>query len=273
MEQPPFKFSAALVPPTGAVYIPPGTAIAITIITSLTARVSRTQLQRLLPSGRIQTDTFPFTHTGSGTPESTIVALSESFILSINVDLSGTNTRRGELFYQLQILRSTGPPAPLVQTLLQNYLTTTQTISYPLSRILDPYEGPARTVTQTPAVPGAGAEWTITVPANQRWRVRAIRMTLVTAAAGVARRVHVLHSRLGVVINEWQSNDDQAVADTRQHQYHPQGFQAAFVSTTIYGDMHNFYAEPLDVISSSTQALNAADQYSAIVLNTERWLS
>jgi hypothetical protein len=73
--------------------------------------------------------------------------------------------------------------------LLQGYVTDTSRLSFPGSPIRSSIEGPGVLRSITGTNPAANAEISETVPTNARWRVHAIRFTLVTDANVANREV------------------------------------------------------------------------------------
>lgn len=113
--------------------------------------------------------------------------------------------------------------------------------------------------------PAAGADWSVTVPGGERWRIQAILATLTTAVAA-ATRVPILELMLDnqKAVRIAPANS-QAASLTNVYQWFPNadvvsvgGFDTVAIPDVLL--------EPGDTIDTSTVAIQAADQWSGILV-------
>jgi len=120
------------------------------------------------------------------------------------------------------------------------------------------------------ANPAAGAEETLAVPVNVMWKIKAIRLQLVTAAVAGNRRVHLVFTTSTTGIIDCFSSVDQIISETKNYTGMILG------SALSLGDDNDIII-PIppdiimvngDTITTETTGLNAGDDFgimSAIV--------
>lgn len=122
---------------------------------------------------------------------------------------------------------------------------------------------------------GVGLEHTVTVPANQMWKILSLRYTLVTAATVGSRRTHVTFGYDTTVLYDVLSSVDQIISQTRKISC----TQIAGAGT--YADDNDIVIPlPVDLIlpsgskiKTSTTNLAAGDNYTECLVNAEVFLS
>lgn len=127
--------------------------------------------------------------TSNRTVATTDHPLSEGWLLGCALFASSGAPRIGQVFVVVDLMRGSGSGATLIQTLAQGYITDTQRLSWPSSPIRSSIDGPGVLRSITGTDPAANVEISETVPTNARWRVHAIRFTLVTDANAANREV------------------------------------------------------------------------------------
>lgn len=132
-----------------------------------------------------------------------------------------------------------------------------------------------------PANPAAGADWKVTVTAGKRWRLYSITSFLSTSAAVATRVAEFLLKSQDV--NIIYRVGDQAGGDGQTANSNLRHVLASCWSNVVRqtggagGQAYNAYPLPVieliggDTIGSFTSSIQAADQWSAIVLQVEEW--
>lgn len=113
--------------------------------------------------------------------------LTEGFLLSMSCKALQATTR-GQTFVRAFITNpGLGGNQPSYM-LMADYVTQQMAPGYPNGRVTMPSEGPGNITQVTGSTPAAGANWSLQVPANSRWRVITTSAVLFTDAV-VGNRV------------------------------------------------------------------------------------
>lgn len=222
----------------------------------------------------------PFTVTLAPASNRTVVTkqvvLAEGYLLSM-ASLATVAATRGQTFVRATLVRGAGNAPQPSQVLFADYVTTAFGAAFPNGRAVSPVEGPGFVRTFLAANPPAGADWTITIPSNARWKIRAWS-ALLTASATVANRQVVLTAGGG------GGNGFLAPALTNVTAGQAATFSAAPLSTytgvlplfqilPLPGDL--FLSGATGILQSfgvSTTGLQVGDQWSNISVVIEEWL-
>jgi hypothetical protein len=210
----------------------------------------------------------------AGAQQTVSLGLPEGYLLSVAVS-SSTATKRGATFVRAWVQHGSigGAGIHPAMLLLADYVTQFASIGWPLGRVLYPTEGPGIGVDVAVGSPGAGADWTVAVPAASRWRVSSWSAQLVTSAAVATRIPRVVILSTGAVI-VWQSAPQQGVpaSQTVVVSSSPTQVQSVVDTNTLNLPLPSpcilFPGQTLKVV---TAAIQAADQWSSIVIATEQW--
>jgi len=121
--------------------------------------------------------------------------------------------------------------------------------------------------------PAANVEVTETVPTNARWRLRALRVALVTAAAVANRRVHFVVDDGATILYDLAAADLQTAGLTRNYNAVEDGFQRTTQDSEIYVPIP---AQAMLFqgwrVRTLTTLLQAADDFGAPQLDVEEWI-
>lgn len=115
--------------------------------------------------------------------------MAEGFLLSVSCK-AAIATTRGQTFVRLFLnpkALGAGQPGYM---LMADYVTTAMAPGHPNGRVVAPSEGPGNVVGVQLGIQPNGADWTLSVPTNARWRVMSILAALQTTAGGVARQLN-----------------------------------------------------------------------------------
>lgn len=199
--------------------------------------------------------------------------LTEGFLLSVQVFSEPPALIRGQTFVYLEIGRQVGASFTGYWTLLQDYLAAGQSLSWPGSRIIQSIEGPGWTHSVAVTQPAAGADWTVTIPTNARWRFMSGAAQLVTSAA-VANRVTEFNPNDSVPATMGIGTPNQTVpaSQTVQICYSPSVPTAVANITDVVCLATPVVSLAGYVLKSRSTNLQAADQYSNVNLEVEEWI-
>lgn len=188
-------------------------------------------------------------------------------------------SRRGQLYGELTIQRGNEGEESIIQVLSTGYIYTGRNLFWPPGFAEGYTDGPGLLRALTGTDPGVGAEILETVPTNARWRLRAMRIRLVTSGVGGARTVVVIvDDGTGVVgtipLYHFPSPATQAISLTRDYWFHsagqtPTAFTAARITIPTPEEVMLFQGFR---INTFTDALDGADNYAAPQLYLEEWI-
>lgn len=199
------------------------------------------------------------------------LSLVEGYLLSIQC-LGQVNTKRGRCFVAVNLsAQQSGTPASFL--LISDYLSILHQATWPGGEFIAAVESNGWSQSLQVGNPAAGADWSVSVPTNQRWRIESLVATLVTAVA-VANRVPTFIIDDGVNILFQVDAIAAEVASTTK-------VYALAAGQTAATGAGNTISLPLPGpqflttgwrVRSSTAAIQAADQWSGISLNVETWV-
>ncbi len=200
--------------------------------------------------------------------------LPECYLLSVSIDgASGTTILVGQAFVNAGITRR-GPGLTRYAQLFAGNVASGADLGWPGGPQRSAMEGPGWIHSLQVANPGAGADWTFTVPALARMRLDSFNAVFTAAVAVANRQVQLTvddgsntmwtddlsaNITAGQTINVavTQTNVPTGVVTTTLHMVIPPGLILA----------------PGWRLRAVTGAIQAADQWSAIWLNLEEWIS
>jgi hypothetical protein len=217
--------------------------------------------------------------TGSGNRESVRARVGPGYVLYCIPTLTGGTPAVGDVEVLVEVLQSDSSTGPVVYQALHGSVT---------AKGYFPYADVANTVTVTGSItpastvpvivttaiasPAAGAEWTTTVPANEVWELMSIRCQFVSSATAATRSVRFVTDDGTNIITRMGSDKSQTAGNTLLYN----AFR--FVNPFTPADLSN-YPIPLPWIFlaagyriySATGAIQATDQYSAIVISYRKY--
>jgi len=117
-----------------------------------------------------------------------------------------------------------------------------------------------------PTAPAAGSEWTTTVPANKIWEILAIHYHLATSATVASRIPKVSFTDGTSQIAECRTVSSQLASLTYEHTLSPNTPVLTLVGGLVGGPIPKLVLNAGAVISSTTDLIQAADQYSQVVI-------
>lgn len=225
--------------------------------------------------GLIHPLTFQFS-LGSGTRlfTNTRFQLMEGWLLSLDVVQTVTTNQGTWSYATVGLQRAPFGATQQYQTLVAGYVDDTVGMSYPESVIQRTTDGAGVPVQQIPSNPGAGADFSLSVPVGARWRIIAFRGTLTTAVAVANRDVSLTYNNGATVLAESPSGLVLAASSANTYCY----FDGATLNTTAFNGRtvaplpSNCFLQRGFSIQTATTGIQAADQWSGITLIVQEWL-
>lgn len=218
---------------------------------------------------------FAFTHTPNtnSTSKKTLEKFGEGWLLNVDVIVTGGAPSASACFVLLTIQRGFTGAVQELALLNQGYVTTTQRLPYPpvpvASSTSVTANGTARIVVGS--VPAAGAEVSEAVPAGKTWRLLALHVNLTTSAAVANRNPGFeIQDGLGNVVFSYNTGFNIAASGSCD-------LMGGLAINYGVDSFATHYAIPIPafllpagaLIKTKTGAIQAADQYTAPILNVE----
>lgn len=141
----------------------------------------------LRPDNTIARINFTHTPSSSRVAATTIVSLSEGWLLGLTVRASAGAPAFGQVWANLELGNSLGATFAVDQTLGYGFLTANTPFAWLASVNTLPLDGPGNLRSITGTTPAAGAEISETAPTGARWKLLAIRSQLVCSATVATR--------------------------------------------------------------------------------------
>lgn len=235
---------------------------------ALRSRFLRSNDGELVPSG----DTIALT--SNRLLNTTDVQLAIGFPLNVQVFAQAGTPTVGQCFVQVQIVYGDGAAAFPLATVLQGYVTTTQSLSWPGSPIVNSLEGSGALINRSLANGGPGVDPGFVVPVNTRWSVIGYRGDFTTSAAAGTRNPTVTYNDLTALFARSTSAAAQGPGTTFSYQW-----MASFGSKVV--DSNNVFSLSLPLpselaaawqIGFLTGGILVGDQWTGIEMAAREWL-
>src|SRR3990167_10849827 len=193
------------------------------------------------------------------------------YILSIFVVPITADVRHGEVYVNTRILDTKDNFA--MASNISGYITAHHPRFYPFDTMDDSVIPDGALTSVTGTNPAAGAEISETVPTNARWKIRALRVSLVADANVANRTVEIVIDDGANEILRLQDRTAITAGQTISEQASAFSVLPADIATVHY------FALPQDMkleqgwrIRTETTNLQVGDNYSAPTLIVEEWL-
>lgn len=215
--------------------------------------------------------------TGTGNQTAVTSRIGPCWLLGFSVRVvAGTITDR-EIVASVHVARASASTPVHVMTLASGEVTNTRALGLGAFTIASSVTAAATAPYETPAVttgsdPAAGAEWSVTVPANTIWKVYAVRASLVTDATVASRQPAIIIDDGATTLYQVYSGLSCTASATFAISWAQLGASLGGVNTSL-GAMAPF---PLWLaagyrIRSSTGSLQAGDNWGAPTVLYTTW--
>jgi len=255
-------------------YVTPDDQVAVGIRNALAGVQVHVDLRIWRPTGDFATGALDVTPASDRALRYTFQPLAPGQLVAVSAAAVGaTLPRRGQTYVTLQLIRAPTSAFRMTRWLAADYLSGSTSAGWPYGRTTGATEGQGMLYSIAGSAPAAGADWSQTVPANARWRIRGIRASLATAVAVANRRPRLIVDDGANTLLDIDTNVVQAASLTVAYDWIP-GYPSVTTSIVetevpLPGDLQLF---PGWRIRSSTDAIQAADQWTAPRLLVEEWL-
>lgn len=268
------SFADVNLPPPSPLYVSGDELLVFQCFNSVAGATLLVQMRILLPDGSLSRMEQRFQLTSARANNVFEIPLQECFLLSVTFAASTVGVRTGQFYVTANIEFGAVGKGSFQYQLFAGYLSQAIVAGWPTSSPKSCLDGPGMMLSIQNAAPGAGADFTVTVPTQARWKVRAINAQLVTAVAVATRAVELeVSDGAGNLLLIAPANVTQAASLSIRYQ----GSAAPYPATTIA--TRAFCAFPPDLvlfqgwkILSSTGSIQAADQWSVQNLIVEEWI-
>jgi len=216
---------------------------------------------------------YPVPVAGNRTTTTVLDALGTGYLLNLSCYATGSPLI-GQVFVIVQILRGLTGATFLVGTLLQGYVTTTQTLGWPGSPIATSIEGGGVIKAITGTTPAAGAEVSETVPTGARWELLSFTGQLTTSAAAGARLPNLKLLQGGIVVVQSAAVASVGPSSGATWVWEQGMPLAAAVAAGVNVSGLNIRLPLLagSMIVTTTAALAAGDQWGSVFYTVREWL-
>jgi hypothetical protein len=268
------RFRRFALEPYTAFYVTRDDTLVLRVWSPTVANTTRLSLRYQGANGEVLPRFETFTDSTVGTtPAVHIIPNAEGTLLSASIETPAA--QRGQVFVSLEIQRGLGTSDQTFgRVLISGYPGSTFRIGFPDCPPASPLDGRGWVVAVLVANPAAGADWVQTVPAGEQWIIRSVRAQLVTSAAA-ANRVPQLEvtDGAGHIVTLIPTTANQAASLTVGYNWFPEAQLINFNGQVLLPFPLEVRAQPGFTIQSVTTAIQAADQWSQIVILAERFIT
>ena len=189
-KRPEINFQTERVPPPAWLYVGPGDRLWVVAWNSASPGSVRIHVRLLLPNGEISANFYDMPLTDDRARNEFNIPLVESFLLSVSVSPAGV-MRGATCWVRILLVAGGGGGTWFPQGIVCGYIVGGSTLTWPYPRFQNPVEGPGRLRVIVGTDPAPGFEILEAVPGGARWRLLALKATLVTSAVVGDRFVHL----------------------------------------------------------------------------------
>jgi len=257
----------------GALYLTGEDNLKITTFGALAGAVLAIEGRIVTPEGCLTPIAERHVPNSNRTAATSFIPLREGWLTNLQLRETAGGAIRGCIFVLVEIIRGTAAQGQTLGTLLSDYVTTNNRLTWPGSRILASVSDVGRIRTIVGTNPAAGVEISETVPAAARWKLRTFGFTLVTSAV-VANRTPVLTIDDGANII-WETGNNVAQTATQTAKYRA----GIGVPLTTIGALTYQLPLPSDLpllagyrIRTVTGLIDVGDDYAAPIYEVEEWI-
>ena len=178
---PEISFQTERVPPPAWLYVGAGDRLWVVAWNAMPNSFVAVHVRLLLPNGKISMNLYNMPLTDDRARNELFIPLVESFLLSVTVT-PGPVMPPGSCWVRVLLLNGGGSAISYPQGIVGGYIAKGGALTWPYPRFQNPVEGPGRLRIITGTDPPPGWEINEVVPVGARWRLLAMRATVVTSA-------------------------------------------------------------------------------------------
>ena len=192
------------------------------------------------------------------------------FPIYINVEPAGSGLVQGDIFANLFLLIN----GDIALRYCTGWVYEKSALAWPLGQAIDRLPGGGKVMTVAGSNPAAGVQASVTVPANQIWKVNGVRVTLVTDATAATRWPHIQITDGTTVLYETIPPDGQTASLTREWYFNNVGAERNSGDATVRtGHIPADLILPAGyVVKTAFDQFQAGDNFGAITLHIGRFI-
>lgn len=268
------EFTNRFVQPPSSLYIFRDDKLFLRTQSFQTDLILRLRGRLLTPKGEVIT--LDFAHDTGGFVREPVMGtfdVAEGFLLGIAVTPPLLTLRRGEVFVTAGITRGGEVESTITQILFSGYIEGASSPSWPTGGIVSSTDGQGHLFRRLEADPSAGAEISIAVPANVRWRFISLFFTLVTDTTAANRQVNVEVIKNGTRVALYPANALQSASTTRSYTAGAIPVsQPALGTPTVIAMSEHLLLEEDDALNTVTGNIAAGDDFGLPISYVEEWM-
>lgn len=267
------KRDAALQPPVASLFTPEDALQidALAANTTVTLTITGTMLSQRL---EVLPFSFTFVPTTNRVLSTTRVSIGAGWLQSVRVIVTTGAPVRGSCFVWVRKARGVLSNAVVLATFVAGYITASADLYYPGALSAGPLDGQGGTKSVAGTTPALGAEVSETVPTGARWLLLSFRATLATSVAAGNRLPRLQIDDGAAVYCGVPAGAAVIPSSTQRFTWFPGGQLSSQPDSaeTNMGLPIGLTLGPGHRIRTSTVAIAAGDQYSAVQYLVAEWL-
>jgi hypothetical protein len=271
------KFLITGVQPPSRVYVGLNDMLRIDLLTGSLPQTVRVVGRLLRVDGQIVPIEHDCVITSNGAIQSFVFQEAEGFLLSVTLTPTVPFGATTLIYAQVGLQRSATGGLVFFDVLTAGYCESTRPLAWPGYPAARPQDGHGAILSLAGSVPGAGAEASVQVPNNARWRVFGAAVSI-TASAAVANRLPRLrYGGPGALMSQrllFSPNVLVTAGQTVEIEWAncgPAQAQQDSISPIYLAAIPDLWLNAGDNLSTSTENLQAGDQYTALCVAFEQW--
>jgi len=240
-------------------------------VASLTLTISGTVLGDRL---EVRPFCFTMTVTSNRVVTTSRTSIGSGWLQSVRVTASAGTPILGQCFVWVRKCRGLTSVALVLATLQAGYVTASTDVYWPGNAAQQPLDGEGAVRSVQVTNPGAGADWSTSVPTGARWELIALVAQLVTAVAVGTREARLVIDDGANTLFEVPAAASQAPSLTVLYSW-GQGAGGPIVADTAVIEApiaNDVYLTGGFRIRTATGVIQAADQWSLISLLVREWM-
>lgn len=268
-----YKFLTEGVPPPFPCYVGVDDRLLLSYVWDNGGNSMNCNVRILRPDGEIIPLVFVLSSANARTVNQQSFQLVEGFLLSVALIAQQSVNANSVAYGWASLIRPPNTTLTQYETLCAGYLSANVPVTYPtqpLQRHADS-TGIIRSIQIT--TPGAGADFTFTIPALSRYRIISLSATFTTAVAVANRNVELVIDDGANVVAEITSGFSQLASLVDDYTWMDSGPSGALFDNVVVLPLPaNLILSTGFRIRSETTAIQGADQWSAIQMLVSEWL-
>jgi hypothetical protein len=264
------------VPPPSLFYFQRDDQVVITSINSLAGVLLDLTLRVLTSLGEIVTTTYRHIPLSTRAVATQNFQIGEGFLISavVSEPAASAHSVRGQTYVEVKLFRSGPTLGTPGQTLIQGYVSFTDTRFWPWDNPADSLAGLGFPGGAAPAAPAVGVDFAITVPAGAVWELQAFRATLTASGAAANRNVSLRLTNPAGGIVAIPTNVTQTATQVITYQFGQElPFSAAIAGVATSPLPAGVLLPAGSTIQTVTSLIDAGDQWSTGASMFAEWLA